>query len=203
MSTGFQVPAHFYEVEEVIKRSRFITWVAHVADGKQARELQQRARELHPEASHHCLAFNAGPPGDTRDIGASDDGEPAGSAGRPMLNVVLGADVGQLAVVVIRYYGGTKLGVGGLVRAYSGGVKLALDTLPTRAFVPMVQGRIKLDYADQPTLEHWLGHFDGKIISQEFEQQVTYSLALPEEQRQRFTLQLAQSSQGRLQVEWD
>ncbi|USD37602.1 MULTISPECIES: YigZ family protein [Ferrimonas] len=203
MSGSFLVPSGHYEVEEVVKRSRFITWVAPVTEGKQARALQQRARQLHPEASHHCLAFNAGPPGDTRDIGASDDGEPAGSAGRPMLNVVLGADVGQLAVVVIRYFGGTKLGVGGLVRAYSGGVKLALETLPTEPFVPLIEGAIQVSYADQPNLEHWLSQFDGKIVSQSFEQQVSYRLALPLEHKHNFTLQLAQSSQGRLQVEWD
>lgn len=202
-ASGFQIPAAFLEVEEVIKRSRFITWIAHVTDGKQARALQQRARAEHPDASHHCLAFNAGPPGNTRDIGASDDGEPAGSAGKPMLNVVLGADVGQFAVVVIRYYGGTKLGVGGLVRAYSGGVKLALEQLQTKPFIPMIQGQLVAEYGDQANVAHWVGQFDGEIITQSFEQQVSYTLTVPQANCEQFSHQLAQSSQGRLSVHWD
>lgn len=198
MSSGFQIPAEPVEVEEVIKRSRFITVIEPVTSSAQARAFHSRMRELHPEARHHCLAFNAGPPNSTRDIGCSDDGEPAGSAGRPMLNVVLGADVGQFAAVVIRYYGGTKLGVGGLVRAYAGGVKLALDALTTKPYIPQTVVELKVDYAEMPLIEHLLSLHDGSIVEQQFAQQIALKLQLPQAQREPFGVALAQRSAGRL-----
>ncbi|SHI23647.1 YigZ family protein [Ferrimonas marina] len=197
---GFPVPAAAVEVEEVIKRSRFITRLEKVADGKAARQFHARMREAHPEARHHCLAFAAGRPGCTRDIGASDDGEPAGSAGRPMLNVVLGSGVGQLAAVVIRYSGGIKLGVGGLVRAYAGGVKQALEMLETEPFVPMQAAELLCDYGDMPLVSHLLQRHGGELVSQDYGAQIHLSLALPMASMSQFADELADGSRGRLQL---
>ncbi|WP_035387283.1 YigZ family protein [Ferrimonas senticii] len=198
MTAGFLVPTGPLVVEQIIKRSRFITVLEPVQSAAEARALQARLRAEHPDASHHCLAFNAGPPGSTRDIGCSDDGEPAGSAGKPMLNVVLGADVGQFAVVVVRYFGGTKLGVGGLVRAYGGCVKDVLAQLETKPFVPHMTLQLQCDYPDLSLVEHLLSQHHGHIVEQHYGQQIELQLSLPQAQQQAFCAALADGSRGRL-----
>ncbi len=131
-STRYPIPAGRARVEEVILRSRFITTAGPAANVDEAKAFIAEMRAEFADATHNCYAFAAGPPGSTAMAGMSDDGEPGGTAGRPMLAVVLGSGLGDLVVVVTRYYGGTKLGTGGLVRAYSGGVKAVLDVLPVR-----------------------------------------------------------------------
>ncbi|MBY5982423.1 YigZ family protein [Ferrimonas balearica] len=201
MTEAFVVPAAPVQVEEIIKRSRFLTVIERIHNGAEARALQARLKAQHPEASHHCLAFVAGPPGCTRDIGASDDGEPAGSAGRPMLNVLLGAEVGQLAAVSVRYYGGTKLGVGGLVRAYAGGVKLALESLTTIPFVPMATARVRGGYGDVPLLEYLVAQHQGEVVEQQFSTEVCLTLSLPQAALSAFEADLRQRSGGRLSLD--
>lgn len=116
----------FTEHEETVKGSRFITWVAPVNDEAAAQELLERARKEHPDATHHCSAWRIG-----ENVRFSDDGEPGGTAGRPMLEVLLKRELTNVAAIVIRYFGGTRLGAGGLVRAYSGSVARALDKAGT------------------------------------------------------------------------
>ncbi|WP_298444562.1 YigZ family protein [uncultured Ferrimonas sp.] len=203
MTTSFLVPAASASTEEVIKRSRFITVIEAVSSGAQARAFHARMRAEHPEARHHCLAFNAGPPGCSRDIGCSDDGEPAGSAGRPMLNVVLGADVGQFAAVVIRYSGGIKLGVGGLVRAYAGGVKQTLAVLPTQTYVAQTTVTLRCEYSDMPLLEHLLSQHQGSVLAQDFSSAIDLQIQLPQAQLVAFGQALTDRSSGRLQLNDD
>ncbi len=197
---AFPVPAAPVEVEEIIKRSRFITRLERVESGAQARSMLARLRAEHPDARHHCLAFAAGRPGCTRDIGASDDGEPAGSAGRPMLNVLLGSGVGRLAAVVIRYSGGIKLGVGGLVRAYGGGVKLALTELVTEPYVPMVVAQLSCDYGDIALITHQLECCGGRILNQTYRDRIQMTLELPERAVSAFSQALSDGSRGRLEL---
>ncbi|MBY5994204.1 YigZ family protein [Ferrimonas balearica] len=200
MSGDFVVPAGPVQVEEVIKRSRFLTVIERITSGAEARALQARLRSAHPEASHHCLAFVAGPPGCTREIGASDDGEPAGSAGRPMLNVLLGSEVGQLAAVSVRFYGGTKLGVGGLVRAYAGGVKLALESLDTTPYVALTQVEVRGEYGDLPLLEYLVTQHRGTVVDQHYDSAVRLTLSLPQSALAAFEGDLRQRSGGRLSL---
>src|SRR5512136_3037013 len=126
----YPVPAGSARVEETILRSRFIASAAPAATVEEARAFVAALRAEFSDATHNCYAYVAGPPGSTAQVGMSDDGEPGGTAGRPMLAVLLGSGVGDLVAVVTRFFGGTKLGTGGLVRAYSGGVKAALAQLP-------------------------------------------------------------------------
>lgn len=108
-----------------VKRSRFLATVRRVADEQAALELVAEHRRLYHGARHHCSAFSIGP--DQLLVRAGDDGEPSGTAGLPMLNVLTGAGLSDVAAVVTRYFGGTLLGAGGLARAYSGAVSKALD----------------------------------------------------------------------------
>ncbi|GGY07372.1 YigZ family protein [Litchfieldella qijiaojingensis] len=144
------------ESELEVEKSRFITWVNHAPEVADFEALLSRARERHPSASHHCSAFIAGPPGEQQAIGFSDDGEPGGTAGRPMYQVLEGSGMGQIGCVVIRYFGGTKLGTGGLARAYSQAVAQALESLPTRVFTPRISLRLKLDFAGEAEARAWL-----------------------------------------------
>jgi uncharacterized YigZ family protein len=99
-----------------------------------------------PDAIHHCWAFVAGPPGTTVQIGMSDAGEPRGTAGRPILNALLHSEVGEVVAVVSRYFGGVKLGKGGLSRAYADSVAAALATLPTEERIERVHVRVEVPY---------------------------------------------------------
>ena len=153
------------------------------------------------DASHNCWAYVVGPPGSTSQIGMSDDGEPHGTAGRPMLNVLLHAGVGDIAAVVTRYFGGTLLGTGGLVKAYSGGVQLALASLPVVERVPRAEVTVVLDYSAITLLQRLLPRYEGEILSQEFEADVTFCLRLPLEQVEPFSAAVIELTNGQALIE--
>ncbi|MBZ9559437.1 MULTISPECIES: YigZ family protein [unclassified Modicisalibacter] len=157
---------HVAEIE--IERSRFIAWVRHAPDVAAFEALLAAARQRYPDASHHCSAFVAGPPGEQTAIGFSDDGEPGGTAGRPMFQVLDGSGIGQVGCVVTRYFGGTKLGTGGLVRAYSQAVQKALETLPCLTFTPRRTLRLALDFAGEAEARAWLAERDVPIDSVDY-----------------------------------
>src|SRR5690554_4670862 len=141
------LPAGVYHTSETeVEKSRFITWLNHAPDIAAFDALLAAARHEHPTATHHCSAFIAGPPGEQNAIGFSDDGEPGGTAGRPMYQVLEGSGMGQVGCVVIRYFGGTKLGTGGLARAYAQTVANALETLPQRQEVEHEALRLQVDF---------------------------------------------------------
>ncbi|NLW13216.1 MAG: YigZ family protein [Trueperella sp.] len=110
-----------------IKRSRFIAIARRVSSVDAARAVLADARTEFPDARHHCSAFVVSQPGAQPTVNSSDDGEPSGTAGRPMLDVLTGHDLTDISVVVVRYFGGTLLGTGGLVRAYSDSVRAVLS----------------------------------------------------------------------------
>jgi len=177
----FLIPARTHRVEEVILKSRFITSAAHAPDSETAHAFLATIREESPDATHHCWAFVAGPPGSTLSIGMSDDGEPHGTAGRPMLNTLLHSDVGEIVSVCTRYYGGTKLGTGGLSRAYSGGVKLVLASLPTHEKVDRVRLDITVDYEVVTLLKRLLAEEEAKGMEEDYGAEVRFRVAVPRE----------------------
>ncbi|HEU5044062.1 MAG TPA: YigZ family protein [Nocardioidaceae bacterium] len=124
---SYQTVARDGTAEIEVKRSRFIAHVARVSSEEQARAVLERVRKEHWDARHHCSAFVLGP--DAAVTRSSDDGEPSGTAGAPMLEVLRGREVSDVVAVVTRYFGGTLLGAGGLVRAYSDAVRAALDSV--------------------------------------------------------------------------
>lgn len=136
-----------------IKRSRFITWIGRADDGDEARELIALARAEYPDARHHCSAYLHEVPGANRVERSSDDGEPSGTAGRPMLDVLVGSGLTDVAAVVIRYFGGVKLGTGGLVRAYSDAVSECLADVPRAKRVRREIRAIAVDAADAGRVE--------------------------------------------------
>ncbi len=133
------------ETELEVKRSRFITRLARADDEEAARAVIAAVRSAHPTARHHCLAFIVDVPDAQPVERSSDDGEPAGTAGMPMLEVLRGSGVSNVVAVVTRYFGGVLLGTGGLVRAYSDAVAQALDGTPRVR--PVVRQLVGLEVA--------------------------------------------------------
>jgi uncharacterized YigZ family protein len=199
-ATRYPVPGGRIRVEEVILRSRFITTAGPAASVEEAKAFIAEMRSEFASANHNCYAFAAGPPGSTAMAGMSDDGEPSGTAGRPMLAVVLGSGVGDLVVVVTRYFGGTKLGTGGLVRAYSGGVKAALEVLPVHEKVSYRTLLVSGPYSYITPLERLLPEFEAAIVSRDFAADVTWQIRAPEERVEGLAAALVELSRGELEV---
>ena len=192
----YAIPSRIYRVEELIQRSRFITTAAHAPDADAANAFVDSVRESFPDATHHCWAFVAGPPGSTAHIGMSDDGEPHGTAGRPMLTVLLHSGVGEVVTVCTRYFGGVKLGTGGLSRAYAGGVKLLLKTLPTELKIKRVHVSVRVAYPHVESLQRLLDDLEVVVEHEEYGEEVTYQIAVPVMTLETLREQLAQLTSG-------
>ncbi|QOV69066.1 IMPACT family protein [Citrobacter sp. BDA59-3] len=194
------IPAAPVTFVEEIKKSRFITYLAHTDGVEAAKAFVESVRAEHPDARHHCVAWVAGPPNDSRQLGFSDDGEPAGTAGKPMLAQLMGSGVGEMTAVVVRYYGGVLLGTGGLVKAYGGGVSQALAQLTTLRKTPLTEYTLQCEYGQLTGVETLLGQFSGKIVASEYEAFVRLRVALPQSELAAFSTKLADFSRGALQL---
>ncbi|MBP5979376.1 MAG: YigZ family protein [Halomonas sp.] len=147
--------AQWHTAEIDVDKSQFLAWLCHASDLGAFSTLLEAAKAAHPNASHHCTAYIAGPPGEQTLIGFSDDGEPGGTAGRPMYQVLQGSLLGEIGCVVIRYFGGTKLGTGGLARAYAQAVSHALENLPTREVIERDAYTLRLAFASEAIARAW------------------------------------------------
>ncbi|MFN2165935.1 MAG: YigZ family protein [Anaerolineae bacterium] len=201
MSDRYPIPAARHRVEEEINRSRFITTVGHTPTVEEARAFIQAVRAEFADASHNCWAYVAGPPGSTAQIGMSDDGEPHGTAGKPMLTVLLHSNVGEVCAVVTRYFGGTLLGKGGLVKAYSGGVQLALESMPRAERVPSADVTLVVDYSTITPLQRLLPDYEVAVNGEEYGVDVTYLLTLPLEQLDGFQTAVTELTNGQALLE--
>lgn len=197
---AWEVPAESCSYSEEIKKSRFITLLAHTDGVEAARAFVQQIKLEHPTARHHCWAWVAGAPDDSQKLGFSDDGEPSGTAGKPMLAQLMGNNIGEITAVVVRYYGGIQLGTGGLVKAYGGGVQQALRLLTRKIKVPMLNFLLVCDYAQLGDIERMIARFDGLLLNSEFLQNITLTLALPHAQVADFSKNLSDFSRGLLQL---
>ena len=189
-------PGEFHRAEETIKRSRFIVTVGRAASPEAAYAFVERIRAEHAQATHNCWAFNAGAPGSTAQVGASDDGEPKGTAGRPMLTALLHSGVGETAVVVTRYFGGILLGTGGLVRAYQGSVKLGLETLPTRMREVLVRYVVSMDPAFDGLFQNLARQLGVEILSSDYRFDASYELLVPAGAAAKLESELARLTGG-------
>jgi len=182
----YKIPAKLYRTEETIKRSRFIATVAHAFTEEDAKAFISIIKNEFPDATHNCWAYVAGPPGDTARIGMSDDGEPHGTAGKPILTVLLHSEIGEIVAVVTRYFGGTKLGTGGLVRAYSGSVKNALAGLSIKEKRDVITLTAILDYSKIIAVRQMIESFNSEIIEAKYEADVSFKIELPKNNKDSF-----------------
>ncbi len=171
-TTDYMVPAlndgEVFRNELVIKKSRFIASVGHTKGVDEAEAFLNKIRREFPDARHNCHAFNAGRGNETAFIGCSDDGEPKGTAGRPMLNVLVHSGVGEITVVVTRYFGGILLGTGGLVRAYQDSVKEVLDKLPLKEPEDISELRFAAGISEIHLVEKLAVRYGAGITSRDF-----------------------------------
>ena len=162
----------------VIKNSQFITRVKRTCGRMEAKAFIDSIRTQYPDANHHCWAFAAGAPSNVHLWDQSDDGEPKGTAGKPMLNVLQHSNFGETTVVVTRYFGGVKLGAGGLVRAYSQAVQQALSQTVFEEVYPRHAVSIKVSYSLLGKVEYWLEQSDIEVQTKHFDTDITIELGV-------------------------
>ena len=187
MSKDYPIPAGFLERETEIKKSRFIARVAPVSSRDEVKAWLEQARNDHPDARHICWAYQIGRPGAAAEAAMNDDGEPSGTAGKPILSVIQHKDLGDVLVMVIRYFGGIKLGAGGLVRAYAGATEAVLSGVERVIQQPMSQVTVTMTFADEQPLRHWCDQNGAEIGNVGYSAGVTADVSLVEEQNQEFT----------------
>lgn len=173
---SYQVPAADFEHEYVIKKSRFIARLVPVQSREEAMAGVAKSREDYPDARHHCWAFLIGRPEDASTAGMNDDGEPSGTAGKPILNVLQYGHLGDVLVIVIRYFGGIKLGAGGLVRAYSTATQQALELAPTVTRQQYIRYQAVGSFSQEQPLRHWLHGAQGELIDVDYSDSVVFTL---------------------------
>lgn len=188
----FRVVAEEKEVEIVIQKSRFIAATRPVEDEKEAQHFIRERKKIHWDATHNTSAYVVSAekttvPLDVPQIHkADDDGEPQGTAGRPILEVIKAKDLVQTVIVVTRYFGGIKLGAGGLVRAYSAAAARVIEASGIRIYVPVVNVRVTVPYALYESLTYQLEHAGIHIMDRAFAEEVTLMLAVPKEKEVAF-----------------
>lgn len=202
MSADYDVPAETIVVETEVKKSRFITWLAPAASRAEALEFILSIRQRYPDARHHCTAFIAGPPQGGAAIAFDDDGEPSGTAGKPMLNVLMHKDIGEIVAVVVRYFGGIKLGAGGLVRAYSGAVQAACKQLPLTRRISLREGVLSCDYAQEQMVRHILEQQKVQLQDCRYAEQVVMAIAAPGGLCEALSDQIMEASRGQIEIKW-
>jgi len=200
MNREYPIPAAHHRVDEKIRRSHFITTVGPAASVEEARAFIKEVQAEYDTANHNCWAYVVGPPGSTGHAGMSDDGEPHGTAGRPMLTVLLHSGVGDIVAVVTRFFGGVKLGKGGLVRAYSGGVKSALESLPRIEKMPMAEVEAVIGYTYVTLFQRMLPEYSDLVVDSGFPVAVSYRLQMPSKHVDTFKVRLADLTNGQAQV---
>lgn len=190
MSQTLAAPAHS---EIIIKKSRFIGCVQPMADRASAQATVDALWKQHPGGAHICWALLAG-----GQSAAVDDGEPGGTAGRPMLDVLRHQDLEGVLATVVRYFGGVKLGAGGLVRAYTDTIAQALLTAPKVTLQRMKTLQCHVPYALEGLLRREIEAAGAELINVQHGTLVTLQLRLPEAQAAAFVLRINNSGQGRV-----
>lgn len=185
---------------EPVKGSRFIATVFPVADEASAKHALLEIRAEMPDAGHHCWAWRIASPAIER---ASDDGEPGGSAGRPILAQLTGRDLVDTAVIVTRFWGGTKLGVGGLVRAYGGAAGQVLDLAPIEQWVAMITATLIHDHGDTDAITRVLAAHGAVDSEAEYGVHVTRTLQVPGTSKEALTAAVADATSGRADLTFD
>jgi uncharacterized YigZ family protein len=183
--------------EQEIERSRFIGIAAPVSTPEEVQAELERLREEFPDATHHAWAYLLGDPEGSPKMRFDDDGEPSGTAGRPILNVLQRRKVGDTLLVVVRYFGGVKLGAGGLVRAYSGTASRLLDGVELAAPSPRFPLVIRLEYGDEQNARRILGRLGIAVVSADYSREVTLLVRASEDETKAALEEISEHTSGR------
>ncbi|QUJ67450.1 YigZ family protein [Photobacterium sp. GJ3] len=197
----YLIPAESVVTEEEIKKSRFITYLAHTSGIEAAKAFVQTIKTRHGDARHNCWAFVAGRPEDSMMWGFSDDGEPSGTAGKPILAQLSGSGVGEITAVVTRYYGGIRLGTGGLVKAYGGGVQQALSVLVSKEKVITSPIYLCCAYNQVPLLEAVMAEYGADVTKADYGADVTLLIEIDSRRVEDFKTCLINRSGDRIRIQ--
>ena len=193
----YRIPKQQTRIELRVSNSRFIATVAPAFSTKEAQAILRAMRAEMPDATHHVYAFRIGH-GASVTEGLSDDGEPSGTAGPPAMAVLRGTDLGDVVLVITRYFGGTKLGTGGLVSAYTAAAQAVFAALETEEKVTRVRLEITLPYAVREQMHRLLGEFETIMEDEQFEETVRVRLLIPEEQLDDLTQRVKDLTAGKV-----
>ncbi|MFT6143919.1 MAG: putative YigZ family protein [Myxococcota bacterium] len=196
MASYLTVSSAFEYVAEPIKGSRFVALISPVPDADMALGKVEEARMRWPGATHHCWAFRLRD-GTSR---SSDDGEPGGSAGRPILAMIDGHDVADVCIVVVRWYGGTKLGVGGLMRAYGGTAGKGLDASPIEEVIETADFWVGHAYDDTNAIATVVSSYDVVVVETAYTDTVRTRLRVVLSAKETVEQALVNATSGRVQL---
>jgi uncharacterized YigZ family protein len=196
----YPVPAEEIRRELVVVNSRFIASLAPVFSVEEAKAFISRIKTEFKDASHNVPVYRIGH-GDSEIVHCSDAGEPSGTAGRPALAVLRGSDLGDTAVVITRYFGGTKLGTGGLVRAYSEAMGLVVDAVPRAEKVPTYTIMVEYPYRLVERVRLLVSSLHGQVLDEDFAANVTLSARFPVGNYADFQSALLELTNGTVKAE--
>ena len=188
-----------HESEKIIEKSRFLTYSCHVESEEEARAFVAEIRKMHSLATHVCFAFVADKTGNLQRF--SDDGEPQGTAGVPMLEVLKARKLFETAVAVVRYFGGVKLGAGGLVRAYSSCVSENLDGADIRVLDVCAEYGIYAEYTGVDGVQKYLSTHTCSLLSTDYGEKVCFTVAVKKADEEAFCAGLVDHMQGKVRLE--
>lgn len=198
MSEKYKIVYRPGQGEIVEKKSRFIAHVQPVGSEEEALEFIGKIKKKYWDARHNCYAYTAGA---NREVTrCSDDGEPSGTAGKPILEVLLGADVTNVAAVVTRYFGGTLLGTGGLVRAYTQAAREAIENAGIGIMRYKTEMTIEIDYTDVGKVQYLLGSRKINIAQSRYAEKVEFDIRIPEEERTEISSALTEATAARAKM---
>lgn len=186
--------------ELIEKKSRFLARLYHIESREEAVTCLAQEAVAEKSAGHHCFAWVAGDPQQPKAIHCSDDGEPSGTAGRPMLAVLTGGGYGNVLVVVSRWFGGIKLGTGGLVRAYSGVTRQVVAAAEFITFVPQTRLKFSVAYPFEPEVRRLVELYGGRVIEQEYGVEVTLTTELEAARKEELWLRLMETTAGAVRL---
>ncbi|WP_019602839.1 YigZ family protein [Teredinibacter turnerae] len=198
---GYTVLSAPSVLENEEKRSRFICLLSPVQNKADIQSALDCAREQYPAANHYCWAYVIGDANQPTWVAANDDGEPSGTAGRPILNVLQQREVGDILAVVVRYFGGVKLGAGGLVRAYSNVTSQALDAAQLKTVLPMTSLTVIIDYAHENVLRNKLAALGGTLEDVSHAEAVRCKVSVPSQFAAEFCTWLTGQTSGKSIIE--
>ena len=197
----YQVPEGVATARRVVRKSRFVATVGRAVTKQDAEDFIESVRNLHPAASHNCYAFVACAPGGDS-IGFGDDGEVSGTAGRPMLTLLERSGIGEIAAVVSRYFGGIKLGPGGLLRAYTNSLQAALGELALREYVPVREGYLVFSYSYENSIRVLFEKTGVTVTSVERTENVRFGFAAPVNVAGSLEGRIASLTRGKSELVW-
>lgn len=200
MTKSYLVPLHEIRREHTVVNSRFIATLAPVSTIDEARAFLARVKQEFADASHNVPAYIIGG-GNTVTEYFSDDGEPSGTAGRPALSVLRGSGLGDVAVVVTRYFGGTLLGTGGLVKAYTESTQLVVQAVGRGHRVPVHVAMAAIPYNLLERVRLMVTRHQGEVLGEDYGADITMTLQFPVDTFERFQTELRELSAGKLQAE--